>query len=1304
MDFYKIIETPSKKVINVAPQFLVGSSKDFMVRGRSFYAIWDEERNIWSTDEFDVQRLIDLDLEKYAEEKRKHSEDSYNVLTMRNFKSNSWKDYRTFVGLMPDTSKQLNTKLIFLSDEVKKSDYSSKRLPYDICKGSIDNYDELMSTLFDKEEREKLEWCVGAILTGDSKTIQKFLVLYGEGGTGKSTFLNIVQMLFEGYYVPFDAKSLAGSNNNFAMEMFRNDPLVAIQHDGDLSKILDNTKLNSIVSHEIMLVNEKFKPPYSTRALAFLMMGTNSPIMITDSKSGLIRRLIDAYPSGRKVSPRRYHTLIEGIGFELGAIANHCVEVYTKLGKNYYSSYKPTGMMYQTDVFYNFVEDSYFTFLEQDGCSLKQAFEMYKTYCNESELKYALPKYKFKIELKSYFSEFSERGRDKDGVQYKNAYKGFLKEKFNTAVSTTPIEEVSPLSLDSQESIFDIEHSDCLAQYANDEGSPISKWANVKTRLSDVDTKKLHYVQIPENHIVIDFDLKDSNGNKSLGMNLEAASSWPITYSEVSKSGQALHLHYIYDGDPKELDSIYSAGIEIKVFRGNSSLRRMLTKCNNRSIAHISSGLPKKETKKNMLNATAVKTERGLRELISRNLRKEIHPGTKPSVDFIYKILSDAKKDGLHFDVSDMRDKVLAFAIHSTNQSAYCIDLVGKMDFSSEEVSSSPETYSSDSLVFFDIEIFPNLFVIVWKEEGDDKKPVVMCNPTAEEVENLFTMRLVGFNNRRYDNHILYGRYIGYDNEQLYNLSTKLVGKVNSGLFKEAYNLSYADIYDFSSKKQSLKKFEIELGIHHQELGYEWDKPVPPELWEKVIEYCVNDVFATEQVFRARKQDYVARLILSEISGLTPNHTTQKHTAKIIFGDDPRPQDKFVYTDLSEMFPGYTYDPTRTPKSLYNGEEPSEGGYVYSKPGVHTNVALLDVQSMHPTSLIELNAFGPYTKNFKDLLDARLAIKHKEYDKAASMLGGALKPYLESKDSAKDLSYALKIVINIVYGLTSASFENKFLDSRNKDNIVAKRGALFMIDLKNAVENKGYSVIHIKTDSIKIANADEYIIDFVNKFGSKYGYSFEHEADYEKMCLVNDAVYIAKIGWSEVPDEVGTWTATGAQFAHPYIFKKLFSHEILDFEDFCETKEVKTAMYLDFNEDLPDGEHNYVHIGRVGSFVPMISGIGAGELLRSKDDKYYAVTKTKGYRWMEAEVVKNGGFENSIDMRYFDDILKDAKEAIRKFGDLEWFIDSKLQDQKDILIGFDDHPSFLDCGRDSCVDCLKNKNGVCELGYETLDF
>ena len=1126
-------------------------------------------------------------------------------------------------------------------------------------------------------------------------------------------------------------------HNQFATEAFKNNPLVAIQHDGDLSRIQDNTKLNSIVSHEEMLINEKFKSPYTSRVNAFLFMGTNKPVKITDAKSGLIRRLINVSPSGRKIEPHRYQELMEKIKFEYGHIAQHCIDVYKNLGFHNYDRYKPIDMMFKTDVFFNFVEDSYLVFADQNGVSLKQAYEMYKAYCDESKTEFVLPKYKFREELKNYFDEFIERGRAGGaGKQVRNYYSGFKTKKFDGLF--VPVKKESDadswLTLDKTTSIFDEVCSDCPAQYATKEETPKKRWDDVRTTLKDIDTKRLHYVRVPENHIVIDFDLRGDDGEKSAELNLKEASKFPKTYAEFSKGGSGVHLHYIYDGDPSKLNRLYSFGIEIKVFSGKSSLRRRLTKCNDLPIAHISSGLPLKGEK--VINRRNVQTERGLRSLIVRNLRKEIHPGTKPSVDFIKKILDDAYESGMVYDVSDMFTDVLAFANNSTHKAAYCVDLVNQMHFKSEDQSQGDTDYDDERIVFFDVEVFPNLFLVNWKFEGDGNQVVRMINPTPQEIEKLMSMKLIGFNCRRYDNHILYARYLGYSNEELYKLSQRIIGKDRNAFFGEAYNISYTDVYDFASagNKKSLKKWEIELGIHHQELGMPWDQPVPEDRWEEVAEYCDNDVISTEAVFNHLSGDWAARQILAAISGLTVNDTTNQHSTRIIFGSNKHPQDQFVYTDLSEMFPGYKFE---RGKSTYRGEEVGEGGYVYAEPGMYTNVGLLDVASMHPTSIEQLNLFGPYTKRFSEIKQGRIDIKHGDWDAAKKILSGALESFVEALEngtasfSPKDLSNALKTVINSVYGLTAASFENPFRDPRNIDNIVAKRGALFMIDLKYACQEKGWTVVHIKTDSIKLANVTQEMIDFVSEFGKKYGYTFEHESTYDKMCIVNDAVYIAHSCYGE---HKGEWTATGAQFQHPYIFKNLFSHERIEFKDLCETRSVSTALYLDMNEALtvqtgaetelanrifnatlkpgksprklnPEFEgvsdddirkliasgHNYVFVGRVGQFCPIKAGYGGGLLVREKDGKYYSVGGSKGYRWLESEVVKTLHKEDQIDLRYFDGLLNEAVTDISKYGDFEWFVSDNAE-SSDYELPWCSNPETNEVDLKQCENCKECKD------------
>lgn len=1360
IDFLMISTRSTKRgTIEIYPKFIIRNpSQHLMIRGGDFYAIWVEEKGLWSTSEQDAVDIIDGELDKYAKENASRFESGYKVLHLWDAESGMidvWHKYCQ--RQMRDSFHMLDEKLIFSNSKTDRKDYASKRLPYPLEKGDTSAWDKLLSVLYSPSERRKIEWAIGSIVSGDSRKLQKFMVFYGAAGTGKSTIIGIIEQLFEGYTATFDSKALGQSSNAFALEPFKKNPLVAIEHDGDLSRIEDNTRINSLVSHERMSVNEKFSKMYENNFKCFLFMGTNRPVKITDAKSGLLRRLIDVSPTGNKLKPSEYKQLMKQISFELGAIAQHCMDVYLE-EPDAYDDYIPLNMLSASNDFYNFVLDSWAVFHKEDETTLKAAWTMYKAYCEDAKVAYPYSQRAFKEEMKNYFRDYKEREILDDGTRVRSYYKGFRSEKFEEEKSEKK-EEVPTrpaLNLKEQPSRFDAEYADCPAQYANDAGTPSKRWENVKTKLSDLDTSKPHYVKTPEQLIVIDFDILGPDGEKSFERNLEEAGKWPSTYAEVSKSGKAIHLHYLYDGDVSQLSRIYADHIEIKVFNGNSSLRRKLSLCNDLPIAHLSSGLPLKEAKK-IVNFDSVQSEKGLRTLIKRNLNKEIHAGTKPSIDFIHKILEDAYKDDkLSYDVSDMRNAVLAFAAHSTHQAEYCIKLVGKMQFKSKDKEGAPEIHSEAPIVFYDVEVFPNLFLINWKLQGEDKPVVRMINPKPAEVEELMRYRLIGFNCRRYDNHILWGRLMGYSNIQLYNLSQRIVngGKRNDAFFGEAYNVSYTDVYDFASagNKKSLKKFEIELGIHHQELGLPWDKPVPEELWPKVAEYCDNDVIATEAVFNHLSADWTARQILADIAGLTVNDTTNQLTTRIIFDQVRKPQAEFNYRDLSQpvhelkqevykflleatpemmevkhgedesllpYFPGYTFEKG---VSTYRGEEVGEGGYVYAEPGMYGNVALLDIASMHPHSVIAECLFGPtFTRRFKEIVDGRVSIKHKAWDEVNHILDGKLAPYIKKVQSgemtAKELANALKTAINSVYGLTSAAFENAFRDPRNKDNIVAKRGALFMVNLKNEVQKRGFKVAHIKTDSIKIPEATTDIIRFVMEYGKRYGYTFEHEATYDKMCLVNNAVYIAryddadncmaKYGYvpGDVKDHPLAWTATGKQFQVPYVFKTLFSREPIQFKDMCETFSVSGALYLDMNEQLPDVEpeekafqkalkdeglkfedwqdlkidpqrmaldirtertlrdledqiargHDYHFVGKVGEFTPIKAGCGGGLLMREAGGKYSAASGTTGFRWMESEMVTALGKEADIDRSYYDKLVNDAVETIGQYGDFEWF-------------------------------------------------
>ena len=1311
-DFLKVTKTFRNSRYYYKPTFITKTSiKDLLVRGQAFYAVFDHSTGFWTKEKARLIEMIDEQVREYAENDVGNSilsDEAHGpvIVQMADSANHIVEQFDRFCKTLGDNQEHmLDMKMLFSNSEVSRKDYATKTLDYPLQYCPTPYYDALCETLYLPDEREKWEWAVGCMIAGESSKIQKMFAFYGEPGTGKSTIISgilakqVMGGRKAGYAVKFEAVNLVGGNE-FGTDFLENDSILAYDDDAELDKINARSTLNKIVSHETVRVNCKFKSPFMTNPNCIVFVGTNDPIQLSPN-SGMRRRLIDIRPTGNLVSADMYDECMEHIPFEKSGIAWRCLQVYKKLGRHYYDHYIAEDMLARTSPFHNFVVENVMEL--KDGISLAKAYDMYVSYAEICKYKNVIVRYKFRDTLKLYYDKYSD-----------GKFEGFRWEKIGEKrPETVKIDICGWLQFDKTNSLFDKKFAGQPAQYANEEGLPSYKWSNVNTTLSDISTNKLHYVKMPEEIICLDFDIRGEDGEKSFEKNLEAASKFPPTYAELSKSGCGIHLHYIYTGgDPKELSRIYEDNVEVKVFTGNSALRRCLTKCNDIPIAELSSGLPMKvKGGKNMVDWDGFKNEKILRAMIIKNLKKEYHPATKPSIDYIDKLLSDAYDSGVSYDVRDLQNDILAFAMGSTNKADYCVELVSRMHFCSKDILENERELENNTvdenapIVFFDVEIAPSYkqyveycnnngidinpeipkdskahFLICWKYRGDGKKIQRMLDPKPEEVEALFKYRLIGFNNRDYDNHMVWAASQGYTPSELYSLNSKIiVEKDRKAKFGQAYNISYTDIYDFAAgdNKMGLKKYEIKLHLDHVEWDRPWYEPIPDDRLVDWVNYCSNDVLSTEVVFDYLKDDYEAREILAKLAGGTVNDTTNSLTTKLLTHDIPDPQSQYIYTDLSTIFPGYEYHPegidkerystepgtkVSTRKSIYMGEDPSEGGFANCpQPGVYFKVGLFDIVSMHPHSAIRLKIFGEeITKRFENLVEGRVAVKHirevgdDAYKEAIRRLGPIVEEIFDGvkpedvKAKAKAVANALKTAINSVYGLTSAKFDNKLRDPKNVDNIVAKYGALFMITLKHKVQEMGYTVVHIKTDSIKIANVDDNIKKFIMDFGKKYGFTFEHEATYSKMCIVDDAQYVAyEVEADGEKLKEPFWTVTGAKFAPPYLFKNLFTHEEVVFDDYPEIKSVSdAAIYIS-----TDGTDKF--IGRIGSFVAVKEGYG-GELVRVKGDKRAAVTGTKGYLWNESEIIRK--HPDRLDLDYYRNECDKAIEAINEYYPFDDFV------------------------------------------------
>ena len=130
IDFLMIATRTGKRgVIEIYPKFIIKKSKDLMIRGSDFYAIWLEERGLWSTEEQDALQLIDRELDIYADEHKPVLGDSVRVLHMWDAESGMIDNWHKYCQRqMRDNYNTLDDTLIFANTEVRKDSYASKRL------------------------------------------------------------------------------------------------------------------------------------------------------------------------------------------------------------------------------------------------------------------------------------------------------------------------------------------------------------------------------------------------------------------------------------------------------------------------------------------------------------------------------------------------------------------------------------------------------------------------------------------------------------------------------------------------------------------------------------------------------------------------------------------------------------------------------------------------------------------------------------------------------------------------------------------------------------------------------------------------------------------------------------------------------------------------------------------------------------------------------------------------------------------------------------------------------------------------
>src|SRR5690625_1456973 len=366
-------------------------------------------------------------------------------------------------------------------------------------------------------------------------------------------------------------------------------------------------------------------------------------------------------------------------------------------------------------------------------------------------------------------------------------------------------------------------------------------------------------------------------------------------------------------------------------------------------------------------------------------------------------------------------------------------------------------------LLFYDIEVFKHDSLVVFLDI--DKNVLrIFHNDFVGLADFIEGKTLVSFNGYFYDDHILHAMLDLRTPEQLKELNDRII----SGEKLRIRNYKFKSLDCFQQTDPSmpgLKKIEGNLGcmILESSVPFDIDRKLTDEELEETIRYCTYDVEMVVEIYKQRVTSYFEPKqslleMLGDDRGLRWNTTTL--SANVLL-DKPLPKwsNIRVPEEMLELVPKDVVDLWFTKEkgsvTIHDFDCEIEFGFG-GLHGTHKhikkaeNVKLLDVASMYPNIIINIDGLGQATKKYKGLLDERVEIKHKD----------------------KTRSDALKLILNSVYG----NLKNKYsiLNNPKCALSVCVYGQIALYELCKRLSPFA-TIININTDGVAFTtDTDDY--------------------------------------------------------------------------------------------------------------------------------------------------------------------------------------------------------------------------------------
>ncbi|MCR0868967.1 hypothetical protein NEJ94_14345 [Staphylococcus aureus] len=380
-----------------------------------------------------------------------------------------------------------------------------------------------------------------------------------------------------------------------------------------------------------------------------------------------------------------------------------------------------------------------------------------------------------------------------------------------------------------------------------------------------------------------------------------------------------------------------------------------------------------------------------------------------------------------------------------------------------------------EDLLFYDIEVFKHNAFVVFKDINKNEVGLFHndFNGIAELIKNKV---LVGYNNHFYDDKILSNMLNGYTPEYIKKINDEIINGQKHAYINKLLPRTLDVFQQIDVSKPSLKRVEGNAGkmILESSVDFKIDRALTPKELQEAIDYCRYDVDTTIEIYKRRKNSYFMPK-WSLVNRLGNPKADKWNTTTIsanVLTHKPLPKwssirlhkavNKLNHEKNIEML---NLVPEKVQELWLNQSkgavtiEDFDCNIEFGFGGLHgvnkkkkdvKNVKLLDVTSMYPSILININGLETATKTYADILQERKEIKHKD----------------------KTLSDALKLVLNSVYGNLNNQYS--LLYDPNKQKSVCFYGQIALFDLCKRL-SKSCEIININTDGVAfITDSDEY--------------------------------------------------------------------------------------------------------------------------------------------------------------------------------------------------------------------------------------